>query len=121
MGAGMPLADRRAATRFEIVGELWGSVQALESMSICNLTPEGALVESAGPLPVGSVQPVRLTQGAQTMEMRAAVRHLTPVHPEGGGRRYRVGLEFLNVTEQAAAWIGSLMDEHRQDSPKDEA
>jgi hypothetical protein len=117
----MPLADRRAATRFEIVGDLWGSVQALESMRICNLTAEGALVESAGPLPVGSVQPIRLTQGAQSMEVRAAVRHLTPVFLENGERRYRVGLEFLDVTEQAAGWIGSLMDEHRQDSAKDEA
>jgi hypothetical protein len=117
----MPLADRRVAARFEIVGELWGSVQALEALRVCNLTPEGALVESVVPLPVGSVHSLRLTQGAQATEVRAAVRHLSPVYLEGGGRRYRVGLEFLNVTDQAAAWIGSLIEEHREDPPKIEA
>jgi hypothetical protein len=117
----MRLADRRVAARFEILGELWGSLQALEPLRICNLAPEGALVESFAPLPVGSIQPIRLVQGTQTTEVRAAVRHLSPVYLEGGGRRYRVGLEFLNVDERAAAWIGSLMDEHRQESFQDEA
>ena len=116
----MPLADRRVAARFEIVGELWGSVQALESMRLCDLTPEGALVESAVPMPVGSVQTIRLIQGAEAIEVRAAVRHLSPVLLEGGNRRYRAGLEFLNVTEQAAAWVGSLMEEQRLSSPQDE-
>jgi hypothetical protein len=117
----MRLADRRSATRFEIVGELWGSVQAQESLRICNLAPEGALVESFAPLPVGSVQPLRLIQGAETTDVRAAVRHLSPVYLQDGCLRYRVGLEFLNLDEQAAAQIGSLMEEHRRDSPQDEA
>ena len=56
----MRLADRRSATRFEIVGELWGSVQALEPLRVCNLAREGALIESVAPLPVGSVQAVRM-------------------------------------------------------------
>ena len=117
----MRLADRRVATRFEIVGELWGSVQALESLRVCNLAPEGALVESVAPLPVGSVQPIRLVQGAQTVEVRAAVRHLSPVYSQSGDRRYRVGLEFINVDEQAAEWIGALMQEHREQPAADEA
>ena len=117
----MRLADRRNATRFEIVGELWGSVQALEPLRVCNLTPEGALVESVAPLPVGSVQPIRLVQGAQATDLRAAVRHLSPVHLAGGGRRYRVGLEFLNLNEGAAKSIGNLMDEHREHAVQDEA
>ena len=121
VGASMRLADRRVATRFEIVGELWGSVQALEPLRICNLAPEGALVESIAPLPVGSVQPIRLVQGKHSTEMRAAVRHLSPVYLQGGGRRYRVGLEFLNIDEQTAAWIGNLMAEHRESSVSDEA
>lgn len=117
----MRLANRRVTTRFEILGELWGSLQAQEPLRICNLAPEGALVESFAPLSVGSIQPIRLVQGAQSTEVRAAVRHLSPVYHPGGGRRYRVGLEFLNLNAQAAAWIGSLMDEHRQQSFSDEA
>lgn len=110
----MRLADRRAATRFEIVGELWGSVQALEPLRIFNLAPEGALVESVAPLPVGSVQPIRIVQDTRTTDLRAIVRHLSPVHLQEGGRRYRVGLEFIDVDEQAAASVGALMDEYRE-------
>jgi hypothetical protein len=116
----MRLADRRNATRFEIVGELWGSVQTLESLRVCNLAPEGALVESVAPLPVGSVQPIRLIQGTRATELRAAVRHLSPVYLAGGGRRYRVGLEFLNLGEDAASLIGSFLDEHRDTAIPDE-
>ena len=117
----MRLADRRNVTRFEIVGELWGSAEALETLRVCNLAPEGAMIESATPLPVGSVQPIRVTQGTQTTELRAAVRHLSPVYLEKGERRYRVGLEFLNVDEKAAMCIGSLMEEHRDRTVPDEA
>lgn len=111
----MRLADRRVATRFEIVGELWGSVQALEPLHVCNCSLGGALVESLAPLPIGSVQPIRISQGTQTAEVRAAVRHLSPVRLQGGGHRYRVGLEFIEVDEEAAGWIGSFIDEHRAD------
>ena len=117
----MQLADRRCATRFEIVGELWGSVQALEPLRVCNLAPEGALVESVAPLPVGSVQPIRLVRGTETTDVRGAVRHLSPVPGEGGGLRYRVGLEFLNVDDEAAGAIGRFMDEHREQPDPDEA
>jgi hypothetical protein len=116
----MRLADRRSTTRFEIVGELWGSVQALEPLRLCNLAPEGALIESVAPLPVGSVHPIRLTKGAQTTEVRAAVRHLSPVYLAGGGRRYLAGLEFLDVDEKTAMWIGHLMEEHREHPVQDE-
>lgn len=112
-GTDMQIADRRVATRFEIVGELWGSVQALEPLYVCNLALGGALVESLAPLPVESVQPIRVVRGEQTSELRAAVRHLSPIHLQGGGRRYRVGLEFLNVDEKAAEWIGRFIEDHR--------
>ena len=117
----MRLAERRSVPRFEIVGELWASAEALETLRICNLAPEGALVESAIPLPVVSVQPLRMVQGAQSTELRAAVRHLSPVYVSGNERRYRIGLEFLNLDEGAAGCIGSVMDEHRDRTAQREA
>jgi hypothetical protein len=117
----MQLADRRCATRFEIVGELWGSVQALEPLRVCDLAPQGALVESAAPLPVGSVQPVRLVRGTEITDVRGAVRHLSQVPVEGGGLRYLVGLEFLNVGDEAAGAIGRFIDENREQPEPDEA
>jgi len=117
----MQLADRRLATRFEVVGELWGSVQALEPLQLCNLAAEGALVESATPLPVGSVQPIRLVRGTRAAEVRAAVRHLSPVHLPGGGQRYRIGLQFLQVGQDVFEWIQDVMDENRERPVSEEA
>jgi hypothetical protein len=58
----MGLADRQTAAQFEIAGELCGSAQALEPLRDYNLGREGALAESAAPLPVGSVHPLGLVQ-----------------------------------------------------------
>jgi len=116
----MRLADRRMATRFEIVGELWGSVQALESLQVCNLARGGALVESVAPLPVGSTLAVRLVRGANTTELRATVRHLSTVPLEGGGQRYLVGLEFANLNVQTTAWIEQMLDEQAEQLNQDE-
>lgn len=117
----MQLADRRRSTRFEIVGELWGSLQVLEPLRVCNLGREGALIESAAPLPVGSNQPVRLLRGTEITEIRASVRHLSAVPGEGGGLRYRVGLEFLGVGDEAASAIERFMEEHGVQPAPDEA
>jgi hypothetical protein len=84
------------------------------------MTPEGALIESVAPLPVGSVQPIRLIHGSRVTDLRAAVRHLRPVAAEGGGHRYLVGVEFLGVDEEAAVSIGSLMEAHRERFVEDE-
>ena len=117
----MRLADRRMATRFEILGELWGSVQALEPLRVCNFAPEGALVESGSPLPVGSVHAIRLIQGAEATEIRAAVRHVSPATQAGDERRYLVGLEFLNLDEQATGRIGRMLNEEPEPLNPDEA
>jgi hypothetical protein len=117
----MRLADRRTATRFEILGELWGSVQATEPLRLCNLGREGALVESVAPLPVGSTQAIRLIRGTNTAEIRATVRHLSPVYLAGGGRRYLVGLQFMNLDEPATVWIEHMMNEQPKRSIPDEA
>jgi hypothetical protein len=94
----MPLADRRSASRFAIVGKPWGSVETLEPMRVRNLTREGMLVESATPLAVGSVHEFQLINGTVTARIRAAVRHVSSARQAGSGRGYLVGLEILNLT-----------------------
>ena len=107
--------------RFEILGELWGSIQATESAHLCNLGRTGALIESFAPLPVGSTRAIRLVRGTSTAEIRASVRHRSPVYLEDGGRRYLVGLEFINVDEQTTELIEHLMSESPERSIPGEA
>lgn len=117
----MRLADRRTATRFEVLGELWGSIQAAEPLILRNLGREGALIESAAPLPVGSTHTIRLMRGTTATDVRAVVRHLSPVLQAAGPRRYLVGLEFVNLDEQAHVWISYMMDQQADRPVSDEA
>jgi hypothetical protein len=94
----MSLADRRSASRFEIVGKPWGSVETLEPLRVRNLSREGMLVESGTPLAVGSVHEFRLINGIVTARIRAAVRHVSPAPQAGSERGYLVGFETLSLT-----------------------
>ena len=107
----MPLADRRLASRFDIVGEPWGTLDALEPMRVRDLAPGGVLVESPTPLAVGSVHELELIDGTITARVRATVRHLSALRPQGARRRFLMGLEFLDLDAQSSAGIERIIDE----------
>jgi hypothetical protein len=89
------LGDRRSELRFEIIGQLWGSLEVTEQLPLRNVGRGGALVESRQPLSADTVHAVRLMLGDQPSEVQARVRHVTPVK-EDVGDRYLIGLEFVN-------------------------
>ncbi len=82
----MPLADRRLASRFEIVGKQWGVLDALEPLRVRNLSAEGMLLECPDPLAVGSVHEFQLIDGTTSVRVRAAVRHLSPLRQSSAER-----------------------------------
>jgi hypothetical protein len=107
----MPLADRRMTSRFDIVGNPWGTLDSLEPMRVCDLAPGGMLVESSTPLAVGSVHQFDLIDGTITARVRAVVRHLSSPRQPGAVRRFLVGLEFQDLDAQSAASVERIIDE----------
>jgi hypothetical protein len=107
----MPLADRRLASRFDIVGNPWGTLDALEPLRVRDLAPGGMLVESPTPLAVGSVHEFELIDGTISARVRATVRHLASPPQAGGARRFLVGLEFLDLDAQSSAGVGRIINE----------
>ncbi len=103
------LGDRRARTRFEIVGQLWGALETIETLTLRDLGPGGALLETEVDLPLDSVQRVRFTLGDQVTELQGRVRHVTPAQATGSPGRYLVGLEFLAVPPAAHRQIAHIM------------
>jgi len=92
------LSDRRGRLRFELVGELAAVLGTTHMFTVRDISRSGALVESVVPLPVESVQSLRFVWGDQTGQVTVRVRHVTPaVSGDGGGGRYRIGLEFLDL------------------------
>jgi hypothetical protein len=69
------------------------------------------LVESPTPLAVGSVHEFQLIDGANSVRVRAAVRHLTPPRPSSIDRYYLIGLEFLHLEPRALLGLERLIRE----------
>jgi hypothetical protein len=102
------LGDRRSDLRFEIIGQLWGSLEVLEQLPLRNLGRGGALVESRLPLAADAVHGVRLTLAGQPSDMQARVRHVTPVRG-ATGEHYLIGLEFLDVNQKTLEHIDRIV------------
>jgi len=103
------LGDRRSDLRFEIIGQLWGSLETVEPLPLRNVGRGGALVESRLPLAADTVHGVRLAYNARTSTIQAKVRHVTPIVNPSGIERYLIGLEFLSPEETALEQIDHLV------------
>lgn len=99
--------DRRLAPRFEVVGDLWGSLQVRRVLSIVDVGASGALVESERLWEVGSVLSVGLADSADFASGQVCVKHVR-VGPAGN---VLMGVEFLSMTPALAAevarWAGA--------------
>lgn len=96
--------DRRLQPRFEIVGDLWGTLEAAASFPIVDIGLGGALVVSDVPWEVGSVHTVVVTNRDQVGPVKVRVRHVTSPQP-GDQKGFLVGLQFLTQSDDLAAAI----------------
>jgi hypothetical protein len=95
------IGDRRAKARFEIVGELWGSLDANATFTVRNLGSSGALLESPVALAPDSMHWVSAIIDGQAEPLRVLVRY--SVRNEGA--RFLTGVEFVSVTPATQAFI----------------
>jgi hypothetical protein len=84
--------DRRDRIRFEVFGPFWGTLDVGEPARVLDLSSHGALIETAQPLAIESIQSVSLVIDGDATICDARVRHVTPGE-DGDG--YLVGLEFI--------------------------
>lgn len=99
------IGDRRSRPRFEIVGDLRGTVDLHARLTLRDVSPGGALLES----------PVRLTPETEIVlaamidgepyAVPVRVRHTRPLDAAAG--THLVGVEFLAVPAALAAFIAS--------------
>jgi hypothetical protein len=102
------LGDRRGDLRFEIIGQLWGSLDAVELLPLRNLGTGGALVESRLPLKLEAVHAVRLMFEEKVNQLQVRVRHVTPMESTDG-ERYLVGFEFIDPGASALEQIDRIV------------
>jgi hypothetical protein len=98
------IGDRRGKPRFEIVGDLWGSLETTASMLVHNLGRGGALLESPLPLASESVHWVTALAEGEPHQVQVRVRHSSPV-TSGAGQRFLIGVQFLKLSPGLEAAI----------------
>jgi hypothetical protein len=105
------LGDRRIRPRFEIVGELWGTLEAVLQLPLRNVGMGGALFESHVPLAPESIH--RLTWKCDDREtaVQVRVRHVRTLESADGERGYLIGVEFLTsnplIADQVQHWLSA--------------
>lgn len=117
----MPLADRRLPPRFEMAGTSRGTLDALEPLSVRNLSTNGMLIESPHPLEVGSIHEFQLIEGTTSVRVRAAVGHVSPPRESSADRYYLVDLEFTNLDAESSAVLSRWFDKLSAQSTSGEA
>jgi hypothetical protein len=91
------LADRRGRPRFEIVGELWGSLEMGVGLTLANVSHSGGMVLSPVRLETGSEHHVSINCQGYQSPTKVRVRHVRPSAGDSGQPGYFIGLEFLTV------------------------
>jgi hypothetical protein len=103
------LGDRRNRVRYEIVGQLWGSLETFEPMEVHNLSRGGALVETRVPLTTDSVQRLRFASPGHTLDLQARVAHVSQRQDVTAPENFLVGLQFIGLPPQAGDYIDGVV------------
>jgi PilZ domain-containing protein len=89
------MGDRRIRPRFDIVGDLWGTLETVLRLPLKNVSRGGALVQSHVPLPSQSIHRLAFQSGGQDLSVPVRVSHVDTQVSADGERTYLIGVEFL--------------------------
>jgi hypothetical protein len=102
--------DRRDNDRIEILGELNGEVMVFQPVTIKEISPGGAQVESAFPLQLDSLHDFRLALGDRLIVLKGRVAHCSISDVEQEIVIYRSGIEFVEPSERVFNAIHEFID-----------
>ena len=105
-----PLADRRTRSRYEVIGVLRGTLEVSEPARVKNISRTGALIETATPIPVGSIQSVQITLEGHSSRITSRVRHITQIG-QPPAPTYAIGVEFVSPPEALTISVTNLIAE----------
>lgn len=108
------LGDRREYLRFEVSGQLWGSLDRCEHVMLRNISIAGALIEATLPTALKSIRAAQVALRDGGLLLNAVVRHLSPVPATADPDRVLVGLEFVHVSPSARGELDRLVREWQQ-------
>jgi PilZ domain-containing protein len=99
------IGDRRIRPRFDIVGDLWGSLETVLRLPLRNVSRGGALILSHVPLPSQSIHRIAFNSDGQDVSVPIRVSHVDTQVSADGERTYLIGVEFLSQQPALLAMI----------------
>lgn len=96
-GVTRKMEDRRIGPRFDIVGDLWGTLETVLRLPLKNVSRGGALIHSHVPLPSQSVHRLAFQSDGQDLSGPVRVSHVDTQVSADGERTYLIGVEFLSA------------------------
>ena len=106
------MGDRRLRPRFDVVGQLAGTLDAAISMGLRDVGRGGAQVESAVQLAAGSVHRATFSCDGIEAAVQVCVRHVKPIFSSTGEQRFLIGIEFISPSPAVVEMIERWMAEH---------
>jgi hypothetical protein len=103
-----PRPERRAALRVP-AGQLQAELEVPRSSDVLYLSTSGMMVRLEFLPAIGSEHKFTLRFPDRNMELRAIIRN--GEHLEGSAGEFRVGVEFLNVSEEEHAFLEAFVAE----------
>jgi hypothetical protein len=108
----MPLEsgrDRRAHTRFDVLGALWGVLELPEPARILNVSGTGMLIEASSAAVLDSIQSIGVLVEGEMVRFDTRVRHVRAAEQPG---RFLIGLAFEAVPTSVLVSIEQLGASH---------
>lgn len=103
------MGDRRIRPRFDIVGDLWGTLETVLRLPLRNVSRGGALIHSHVPLPSQSVHRLAFHSNGQDLSVPVRVSHVDTRVSADGERTYLIGVQFLSAQPALLELIDRLM------------
>jgi hypothetical protein len=105
------LGDRRNRPRFDIVGDLFGTLETVLRLPLRNVGRRGALIHSHVPLPIESIHRLTFQSDGQDVSTDVRVRHVDTQVSADGERTYLIGVEFMAahpvLLQQIERWLAA--------------
>ena len=102
--------EKRAKERIAPKGQLEGAVMVFQTMTIVEISHNGALIEVPFPLQLDSLHEFRLSLGDRSVVVKGRIVHCFVGELSNDGTVYRSGIEFVEPSEPVRQAIADFVD-----------
>lgn len=102
--------EARSAERLPILGDLRGEIMVFEPLTVKELGPQGATIETRFPLQLNSLHDLRLTLGETSVVVKGRVVHSHISEVDQDVVAFLTGLEFVAIPDYITEAIDAFLE-----------